>query len=350
MIRNRIKARVKALRRQVFRRVKATARRIGMTEDERRREVLASRAEALAPRVVWIFGGGRSGTTWLAAVIRDMPDQRVWFEPNVGKVFDPHQLGLKRDEGGGGIGFIFSEKFKEVWLRNARDFVLYGALARFRNLVPKDRIFIKEPAGSIGARILAAATPESAIVLLVRDPRDVVASWMDARSPGSWSLEQALKKGSRSVSQVEQEATQNRLTSVARHAERYEKIVTESTLAFDEHPGRKVFVRYEELRSDAFGTMRRLYAGVGVPVNDEALARVVEEHSWENIPEEKKGSGKFYRKAKSEGWREDLTEEEVVEVERRVGHALMERLGYETAARLSAPAVPDPLDQDGVAD
>ncbi|MDQ3567029.1 MAG: sulfotransferase domain-containing protein, partial [Actinomycetota bacterium] len=46
---------------------------------------------------------------------------------------------------------------------------------------------------------------------------------------------------------------------------------------------------------------------LGIPAEEKELARVVEKHSWENIPEEDKGEGKFYRKATPGGWREDLT-------------------------------------------
>nr|MBA4117129.1 sulfotransferase domain-containing protein [Rubrobacter sp.] len=53
-----------------------------------------------------------------------------------------------------------------------------------------------------------------------------------------------------------------------------------------------------------------------IPVDDEALRRVVEKHSWENIPEDEKGEGKFYRKATPGGWREDLTPKQVEIVER----------------------------------
>ena len=42
---------------------------------------------------------------------------------------------------------------------------------------------------------------------------------------------------------------------------------------------------------------------------------MVEKHSWENIPEEEKGEGKFYRKATPGGWREDLTPGQVEMVE-----------------------------------
>jgi hypothetical protein len=47
----------------------------------------------------------------------------------------------------------------------------------------------------------------------------------------------------------------------------------------------------------------------------EKLARAVEKHSWEYIPEEEKGEGKFYRKATPGGWREDLTPEQAKIVE-----------------------------------
>jgi hypothetical protein len=50
-------------------------------------------------------------------------------------------------------------------------------------------------------------------------------------------------------------------------------------------------------------------------VDEGQLARVAGEHSWENIPEEEKGDGKFYRKATPGGWREDLTPEQARIVE-----------------------------------
>jgi hypothetical protein len=62
--------------------------------------------------------------------------------------------------------------------------------------------------------------------------------------------------------------------------------------------------------------MKRVYAGLEIPVHDEELSRAVKEHSWEMIPEEKKGEGKFYRKARPGGWNEDLTPGQAKIVER----------------------------------
>jgi hypothetical protein len=38
----------------------------------------------------------------------------------------------------------------------------------------------------VGAVLLAEALPESRMVLLVRDPRDYTASWVDAHKEGGW--------------------------------------------------------------------------------------------------------------------------------------------------------------------
>lgn len=85
--------------------------------------------------------------------------------------------------------------------------------------------------------------------------------------------------------------------------------------AYDAHTGPKAFLRYEELRVDTLGTMRRVYSALEVPVNDDNLRRAVEKHAWEAIPEGEKGQGKFYRKASPGGWREDLTPEQARTVE-----------------------------------
>lgn len=76
-----------------------------------------------------------------------------------------------------------------------------------------------------------------------------------------------------------------------------------------------MLIRYEDLRVDTLGTMRRLYSTLGIPVDDEELKRVVVAHSWENIPQRDKGKGKFTRKATPGGWREDLTPEQARIVE-----------------------------------
>lgn len=62
--------------------------------------------------------------------------------------------------------------------------------------------------------------------------------------------------------------------------------------------------------------MRRILSTLEVPADEKRIARTVEKHSWENIPEENKGEGKIFRKATPRGWSDDLTPEQVKIVER----------------------------------
>src|SRR5829696_10439260 len=79
--------------------------------------------------------------------------------------------------------------------RAMRDLVLGGGAARFPEVVERRYLIIKEPNGSIGSPLLMEALPESSMIFLIRDPRDVVASSIDARSEGSWLQERREDHG-----------------------------------------------------------------------------------------------------------------------------------------------------------
>ncbi len=259
--------------------------------------------------VVWIFGAGRTGSSWLAEMMGELRGHTVWFEPWVGALFDPYHLRLEYRKG---KHFILAPLYRSTWLRSIRSFVLDGAHARFPEVGGEGYLVIKEPGGSVGASLLIEALPESRMILLVRDPRDVVASWVDADREGGWQNERSKERDLPAV-------------LVDGRAEKYLQNVGEAKKAYDSHEGRKVLVRYEELRADTLGTMRRVYSALGIPADEGELARAVEKHSWENIPEEEKGEGKFYRKATPGGWREDLTPEQAKTVE-RITAPLLEEL------------------------
>jgi hypothetical protein len=199
-----------------------------------------------------------------------------------------------------------------------RDLILSGAAARFPQVIGGGYLIIKEPNGSIGAPLLMEALPESRMIFLIRDPRDVVASSMDARSEEGWL------SGRRYAQRPASKPDRNPNVYVRMRANSYVQQIEKTGQAYRAHGGHKVMVRYEDLRADTLETMKRIYTALEIPVEEAELARSVEKNSWENIPEQEKGEGKKRRKAKPGGWKEDLTARQVEIVEEITGPLLNE--------------------------
>ncbi|MDQ2672164.1 MAG: sulfotransferase [Actinomycetota bacterium] len=285
---------------------------------EQRLAARSSRAGGVDPEnVVWIFCSNRSGSTWLSSMMGEVEGHEVWNEPLVGKLFGDLYYG-------GAAGhqkvkhYILGDFHKGSWLDSVQSFVLSEATARFPGVAEGGYLIIKEPNGSIGAPLLSEAMPASRVIFLLRDPRDVAASGLDAARKGSWQYENAADRGWKREALADNQPD----VWVRRRAQNYVRHAGKARDAYEAHKGPKVLIRYEELRDDTRGTMERLYSTLGIEVGGEELARAVEKHAWENIPEKEKGQGKFYRKATPGGWREDLTPGQV-EIVEQVSAALL---------------------------
>ncbi len=267
--------------------------------------------------VVWIFGSGRSGSTWLRSMMGELDHHKVWEEPMVGRLFgefyDKSQKGnLGRSD------FIMGTPIRSGWISSIRNFVLDGAQYSHPLLSSNHYLVVKEPNGSLGAPLLMEAVPESRMILLVRDPRDVVASVLDGAREGNWLHSWTDKGGWRKGAVADNDPD----AFVRNRANVYLQQAGNARKAYDAHRGRKILVRYEDLVSDTATTMRKIYSTLEIPYGEKELARVVQKHSWANIPEEDKGAGKFYRKASPGGWREDLTPAQARVVEKITGPLL----------------------------
>jgi len=285
-------------------------------ENARLRGALAKEDGGKVPGVepenmIWMFGMARTGSTWLSHMMGDIEGYDGWYEPLVGALFGHLYYERVWDKQRGRDHFILGNGQRASWLSSIRTFVLNEASARFPEAAKGGYLVIAEPNGSVGAPLLMEALPESRMIFLLRDPRDVVASSLDGHQEGGWAS--ARKKKEREEGKATKIRTPD--AHVKRSAAKYSQFIGNAKVAYDAHTGRKVLVRYEELRADTLGTMKRIYSTLELPINEEELARIVQKHAWENIPEEKKGEGKFYRKAKPGGWSEDLAPEQVKMVE-----------------------------------
>jgi sulfotransferase family protein len=265
--------------------------------------------------IVWIFGSGRTGSSWLSRIMASLPGHSRWNEPAVGLLFG-HLYYVPGEDRHEKEHFILADEHRKIWIRAARTLVLDSVTARFPERVAGGYVIAKEPHGSIGAPLIMEALPESRMIFLVRDPRDVAASALDAHKPGSWS------SGARGRAKMRAERHPDRF--VGNRAKLYLRDIQRSQQAYESHGGYKVLVRYEDLRVDTLETMKYIYSALKMRFDVAKLARSVEMHSWENIPEEKKGEGKIFRKATPGGWKEDLTTQQVQIVE-KISRPLLEK-------------------------
>lgn len=256
-------------------------------------------------KLIWIFGTARVGSTWLAIMLSELENHRMWREPFVGDLFGRLYYQHATENQLNSKDFILGHH-RQSWMRSIRQFVLNAVDTIFPELSDDGFLVVKEPNGSIGAPLLMEALPESRMILLVRDPRDAVASALAAGREGSW----ADRKGNGKT-----QADTNPDAEVRRIARRYVQYLGNAKEAYENHSGPKVMIKYEDLRSTTLEVLKHACSKLEIPYDTEVLARVVEKQSWENIPEEKKGEGKFRRKATPGGWKEDLTAHQVQMVE-----------------------------------
>ncbi len=270
--------------------------------------------------VVWIFGSGRTGSSWLTFMMGALPDHTRWNEPMIGYLFGHlhHNRGYTRQDR---KHFILADDYEETWISSIRSLLLNGATTRFPERAENGYLVVKEPHGSVGAPLLMRALPESRMIFLVRDPRDVMASRMDAKRKGSRPSQRRIMKRPERLEE-DMKADKQPDAFVESQAQHYLRDIKLAKQAYEAHEGRKVLVRYEDLRADTLGTMKRIYSALEISVDEGDLARVVEKQAFENIPEEEKGPGTIRRKASPGGWKEDLTPEQVEIVEKEAAPIL----------------------------
>jgi sulfotransferase family protein len=246
-------------------------------------------------RLAWIFGSSRSGSTWLLKMLSDLQGVVSIDDPHLG-----HHLGVWRP-------------IPLAW----------AACEDPPELSTLLELKAEEP-GSHVAPLLAELFPRSKVIWLLRDGRDVVDSWLDAYSEGSW----AIPGGAFPVS------PEGRIPLIRWLSEVWAFRSREVRKAYEARaPEDRTLIRYEHLRDETEACVRRICGMIGV--DPARVPEAVAAHRFEKVPRTARGRRQAVRRARPGGWRENLSPAEQRAMHEALGEALVE-LGYEPGAQLAA--------------
>src|SRR3954466_3215779 len=210
-------------------------------------------------RLAWIFGSSRSGSTWLLKMLSDLEGVVPVDDPHLGHHLgvwrpiplawaacdDPPELKTLLDLKAEESGYFFAERHREAWWEPLRQLIAARFEAQAAEVGVDDparaaAFVVKEP-GSHVAPLLADLFPGSKVIFLLRDGRDVVDSWLDAYSDGSW----AIPGGAFPVTAEGRIPLIKWLSAVWAFRSRAVKEAFERRARAD-----RVLIRYEDLRRD----------------------------------------------------------------------------------------------------
>jgi LPS sulfotransferase NodH len=287
-------------------------------------------------QLAWIFGSSRSGSTWLLRMLSGLERVIPIDDPHLGHHLgvwrpiplawatskDPPKLGTLADYKRKKRDYLFSDSYRDAWMPKLRELIA----ARFEAQAAEDLagsdpvespiVVVKEP-GSHAADTIMDLFPDSILIFLLRDGRDVVDSWLDAYRDGSW----ATDEGAYPLDDAGRPALIRWQSSVWLHRT---EVVQETFERTD--PVRRVMIRYEEMRADPVASLVRICEALGIDGGDQ-LQGIAAANEFSRVPEEHRGAGREIRRAQPGGWAAHMSREEIIEMHEILAPKLDE-LGY----------------------
>jgi aryl sulfotransferase len=285
-------------------------------------------------RTVWLTSYPKSGNTWVRAIITALATPAPLFgvdhliagsQPHVVAAALP-ALGLDpRWLSEAELDAVRDALIRRVGASDdpAAEPIVRKTHERFRPGVPG-----REPFPPAATR---------AAVLVVRDPRDVVASYA---AFFGMTVDEAItamnrEGGSRHASALHMRTAQPWGTW-STHARSW----LDDQVPFPVH-----VVRYEDLTTDAVTALLPVLTAIGLPTTRDALAAAVEQARFDHLQESEDARGfrevhrnttRFFRRGEAGSWHDELTAAQARRVEAEHGE-VMDLLGYESSSPAPAP-------------
>lgn len=285
----------------------------------------------IGSRIVWMLGSPRTGSTWLMQLFAEMPEVSVIDESYIPLHLVPIDHALTDGEyfeagpRSEDPHYFFAKRYREEAFPELRELFMRGLLRQLEELEQNTDprwIVIKEPNGSHASDSLMSLFPESRLLFLVRDGRDVIDSLIDAMlSKDSWWQQSQGSDEPRIVGE--------RMAFINHHAKLWLQRTKSTQRAFAALPeAQRHEVGYENLLADTTTEFSAMLDWLGLEIPPEQVQAAVEKCSFKAIPDSQKGPGKRARSANPGQWKERLRPGEIELVESVMGPKLRE-LGYE---------------------
>lgn len=287
-----------------------------------RPEELTKEQELVLERnVVWVFGSARSGTTWLGKELLSYNTKiidELRIAEHLGFITGGSGFARYLDQNSNRPDYFFSKRYENTWKYFLRKSILNRIHSQILNLSHK--IIIKEPMTVGAPDIISKCMPQSKVIILLRDGRDLSDSILDARSDANaWGVKDAG---------YHPRDPNNRLQFIERYAKTWVTLMQVLMQTYHNHaPNLRILIRYEDLRQNTLEELQKIYQFLQINIKKNELENIVRCYSFENIPSELKGQGKFRRFATPGKWKENFSEEEKAMMEKIMGSTLRE-YGY----------------------
>jgi hypothetical protein len=249
-------------------------------------------------------------------MLHDLPHIRTWNEPYFGRIcaaLNVHPDEMQHSE------VFFANAYRQIWTTDFRWLFLEMAEARFGALPEGTKLIVKDVNSPELCPFFADIFPHSRYLLLLRDPFDILDSYIDMQRPGSWSEAFGASFGA--------ERSAARIEGTARHiCSLYETAVA----GYDRvQPDLRLQLRYEDLLARPVESLTACTKFLGMTVSERQLQRSIEMHRFEKHKET--GQTAFRRFGKAGIWQSSGNfTPEVTQIATEVLGDLRQRLGYAT--------------------
>lgn len=279
----------------------------------RDRETEQPNARPFEDHIAWVTGCGRTGSTWLSEMLGEISGIRRWHEPYFGRFLKHvHDRPADRERSTS----FFASEFDHVWVDGLRDLFHRMVKERYPR-IGEHSLIVKEVNTPELFDWVLPLFRSSRMILLIRDPFDILDSYLSLQKSGSWNSQFGEAGEDNVVSRAERSATH--ISDTLWHAYR----------AFERFPDdQKLLVRYEDLLANAAPVLIACGRLVGQEVSQDQAQTAAEAHCFDKY--EKTGELEFRRFGRAGSWQVsgNFTDEIAALAERILG-PLRVRLSYD---------------------